>query len=142
MDGKEITEAAYSSLTQLQSNTLQSYGSTVARTDKIVKAVEYVESTDTHYHFFVVLETDQRDMIVTEKRKDHTLAWIENPEDIERRVSLSKTICVVSCEHQNITVSDMEYHRSQESQSLHGSANEYIAGVIKRVKGVDKQRDD
>merc|ERR1711966_122029 len=65
--------------------------------EKIAKATSYVEHTlcqgrvdasTLRCHYFLVLETESGDTILTERLADGILSWIENPKDLEIRRSL------------------------------------------------------
>merc|ERR1711879_457726 len=95
--------------------------------DQIVKVTEYVErpyqgplmSKDMqlackesvllplHWRFFVTLETGTGEVIVTERLKDGTMKWADNPPFLEARISLAKTARSADCCSANITVGDM-----------------------------------
>merc|ERR1712173_375574 len=64
--------------------------------EKMVKATEYVERADegtvTNHHYYVVLETAKGNVIVTEKLRDGTVTWNENPRDLEDRTSLARVL--------------------------------------------------
>jgi hypothetical protein len=61
----------------------------------IKKATQYVEqdlSSDSSYCFFLVLETENGDHIVTERLMDGSAIWEENPDDFEDRCSWAKSL--------------------------------------------------
>lgn len=77
--------------------------------EAIVKAKVYIEASETEdtrtmaavssdkpfYHFFVVLETDATNAIVTEQLRDGSLGWAVNPSNLEDRNSLAKLLFAV-----------------------------------------------
>eukprot|EP00930_Biecheleria_cincta_P071201 TRINITY_DN58720_c0_g1_i1.p1 TRINITY_DN58720_c0_g1~~TRINITY_DN58720_c0_g1_i1.p1 ORF type:complete len:1107 (+),score=253.54 TRINITY_DN58720_c0_g1_i1:32-3352(+) len=85
-----------------------------AREDEaIVKAKVYIEASETEdartmaavscegkpfYHFFVVLETDATNAIVTEQLRDGSIGWAVNPSNLEDRNSLAKLLFSVEAD--------------------------------------------
>jgi len=91
-DGEELVGAVFTS-------GLEPVAACQAATgERITKAVEYVEKasgtqkTVPDRHYYVVFETEKGDRIATEKRADGTIAWRENPSDLEARNKLAKVI--------------------------------------------------
>ena len=50
------------------------------------------------YHFFVVLETDATNAIVTEQLRDGSIGWAVNPSNLEDRNSLAKLLFSVEAD--------------------------------------------
>jgi hypothetical protein len=126
-DGEQVTGAVYSkkAVPTVQVLSGDESVSTVARTDSVVKAVEYVEDArpaqgvaarERARRYYVVLETEQGDAIVTEKLQDGSTTWTENPDDMEARSSLAKVIKTADWSDKAITVGDM---KSYQSDALH-----------------------
>lgn len=51
-------------------------------------------------HYYMVLETNRSNIIVTEKAADGSISWVVNPKNIEDRVSLSKFVKQRQCNTQ------------------------------------------
>jgi hypothetical protein len=81
--------------------------------EAIVKAKVYIEASETEdartmaavssegkpfYHFFVVLETDATNAIVTEQLRDGSIGWAVNPSNLEDRNSLAKLLFAVEAD--------------------------------------------
>jgi hypothetical protein len=126
-DGEQVTGAVYSkkAVPTVQVVSADESVSTIPRTCKVVKAVEYVEEARSEQrgtakrrarHYYVVLETEQGDVIMTEKLQDGSTTWAENPEDLEARNSLAKVIKTGDWSDKTITVGDM---LSYQSDALH-----------------------
>jgi len=76
--------------------------------DVIVKATEYVEAEEPGCHYYVVLETEMGNFIVTEKLKDGKVRWGANPKHLEARNSLARVTGSVECRGACITVRDIQ----------------------------------
>merc|ERR1712190_353600 len=66
--------------------------------ERIMRVVEYVERVQgsegpvPDRHYYIVLETESGHRIVTERQRDGTIAWAENPKGLEARNALAKVI--------------------------------------------------
>merc|ERR1712014_326167 len=86
----------------------------------MVKATEYIEracygasAQEMVYHrYYVVLETDKGNVILTEKLMDGTVTWEENPQNLENRTSLARVLHSADCSDQGITVRRMRRHQT------------------------------
>jgi len=79
--------------------------------DTISKVTEYVEK---HRHYYVVLQTGQGHLISTERSRDGTFSWEEDPGDVNDRSSLAKVFCSVDCRGAGLTVGKLRsYHIEQ-----------------------------
>eukprot|EP00930_Biecheleria_cincta_P040216 TRINITY_DN2756_c0_g5_i1.p1 TRINITY_DN2756_c0_g5~~TRINITY_DN2756_c0_g5_i1.p1 ORF type:complete len:448 (+),score=98.70 TRINITY_DN2756_c0_g5_i1:180-1346(+) len=58
-------------------------------------------------HYFIVLETNRANMIVTEKAADGSTSWVVNPKNVEDRMSLSKLLKQRECNTQ-VTVQQLQ----------------------------------
>jgi len=110
--------------------TIEEAWSTVAQVDKVVKAVAYVEkaqgqstATKAEHRFYVVLETNQGDAVVTERLPDGTLTWAANPADLEYRNSLAKVVCAIGCSTTGISVREMRAHLGDPAAAASGTAS-------------------
>mmetsp|Transcript_46297 Transcript_46297/g.83480 ORF Transcript_46297/g.83480 Transcript_46297/m.83480 type:complete len:935 (-) Transcript_46297:14-2818(-) len=86
-------------------------------TEKLVKAKFYVETVEASSeiassldkcHYFVVLETDKGNIILTEKLADGSTTWVVNPENIEDRNSLAKLLGTVEGKDEGATVEKLK----------------------------------
>jgi hypothetical protein len=124
-DGDEVTGAVFSISALPKAASTPDACRTVARTDKVVKALEYVEHAGmnrSEIQYFVVLETESGDAIVTEKRLDGKAAWVENPEGLEARRSLGRVVRAADWSDREITVGDMKTYQGEELQMNNGRA--------------------
>jgi len=109
---------------------------------KVAKVTEYVEkasqSNDKHVmyrRFYVVLETEQGSVIVTEKFADGTVAWKENPTNLEDRNSLAKVTRTADYRGANITIRDLKTYmgeRKSESSASYSECKHYAQGIFSR----------
>jgi len=83
----------------------------IPQDDKLVKVTEYVEARGRYY---VVLETEQGNMILTEKLKDGTFSWEENPADVMDRNSLAKVTFTQGCRGAGVLVGDVRAYKDKQ----------------------------
>jgi len=107
--------------------------------ERIVKVTEYVErEPQSNWHrFFVVLETDQGSMIVTEQRLDGEVAWEENPANLDDRRSFSKVTRSKECGG-DVVVSNMRSFPIAEGTpegSTSNSRRRYAKEAFRRACG-------
>jgi hypothetical protein len=98
-DGKEVIGAVFSARgpEHLPEVFGERQGQQLQELETIAKVSEYVEADAAHFRSYLVLETSQNTVIVTEKLADGTVAWEENPADVEDRNSLAKFIRSWDC---------------------------------------------
>jgi len=112
--------------------------------EKVVKVTEYVERVnELHWHSYLVLETDQGNVIVTEQLKDGRVTWEENPRDLEDRNSLAKVIRSASRSNSGVFVQDMKAHRAKEQSDIGASPSKckrYAQGAFVRAIGAAPNR--
>uniref|UniRef100_A0A7S2FX52 Uncharacterized protein n=1 Tax=Alexandrium andersonii TaxID=327968 RepID=A0A7S2FX52_9DINO len=148
-DGEEIVGAVFST----RSVGACSSGKSAEATEKIVKVSEYVQAVGKDSadalarRSYLVLETSEGNVIVTEKCRDGTISWEENPEDIEDRNSLAKFIrsSPCSCSKKSlVSVSDMETYKSKKDK-LQGSSlsacKRYVQEGFNFARGMVDRRD-
>mmetsp|Transcript_3472 Transcript_3472/g.10629 ORF Transcript_3472/g.10629 Transcript_3472/m.10629 type:complete len:598 (+) Transcript_3472:2-1795(+) len=109
--------------------------SPVAKTDKVVKAVLYVEHADEEegsaQRFFALLETDQGDGITAELLEDGSPAWSEDPADLEARKARAKALRAAECS--GLTVQDVRARSAEAGAARAGSARGYAEEVLLAV---------
>merc|ERR1719210_1784094 len=143
-NGEEIIGAVFSIRSSTSPSTSQKH---IQDHDKIIKVTEHVEAAQhnaVYCHSYTVLKTIQGDVIVTEKLKDGTVTWEENPEDLEDRNSLAKCIRAWDCSRSkvNVTVGDMKSYKKAhaiESGASHSKRKHYAQLVFNRVKGLESR---
>jgi len=146
-DGKELVGAVFSVRSQAPA------AGRVQEQEKILKVSEYVENAqkvdgaDALYRrSYLVLETETGSVIVTEKLRSGTVAWEENPEDLEDRNSLARFIRSSPCcltKKATITVADMLAYKKDKG-SLHGTSHSackrYVQGAYSCARGLADRR--
>lgn len=126
-DGIEMVGAVFSSRME------QDCQERTVTGERITKAVEYVERANgaegpvPDRHYYIVLETETGDRIATEKRKDGTIAWMENPSCLEARNALAKVIN--SADNCNASLSD-----AKAAACSDGSSKRYTHDIFQKVK--------
>merc|ERR1719210_578259 len=119
-NGKEIIGAVFSIRSSISSSTSQEH---IQDHDKIVKVTEHIEAAQqnaVYCHSYAVLETVRGDVIVTEKLKNGTVTWEENPQDLEDRNSLSRCIRSWDCSRArtNVTIRDMKSYKNAHATNF------------------------
>jgi hypothetical protein len=117
----------------------------VQEQEKIAKVTEYVEADSARSYFrsYLVLETVQENVIVTEKLADGTVAWEENPEALEERNAFAKFIrswdCTACKKSSKLTVADMEAFKKLceglETGTSHSARKQYVQGAYNIARG-------
>merc|ERR1712079_10183 len=86
-----------------------------------MKITEYVEDVKSNHdcvqencRYYIVLENETGDVIVTEKLQDGMVTWSENPKNLETRNSLAKVFSCTDSRNANITVRDIKNVRANE----------------------------
>lgn len=113
--------------------------------EKLVKITQFVERNplDTSNLsenfmpsrcYYVVAETDTGSIIVTEKLKDGTITFQENPEDLLCRNSLAKTVCSKSGKF-TTTVADLKCLQTKELSGKDTSCKKYAYSAFNLALG-------
>jgi hypothetical protein len=96
--------------------------------ERVVNVTQHVEGTQdvplaqkpvghsTGHRYYVVLETEGADFIVLERLRDGSVAWVENPKDLEARNSLARVTRSVNCRTASFTVQDLKSYQTSEAQ--------------------------
>merc|ERR1711972_527449 len=127
-DGEEVTGAVFSRAPMAAATTTPDASRTIARTDKVVKALEYVEHAGPacmarrERQYYVVMQTEDGAAIVTEKLLDGKAIWVENPEGLEARNSLARVVRAANLTSKQVTVADMKHYQIDELARNNGCA--------------------
>mmetsp|Transcript_52237 Transcript_52237/g.113805 ORF Transcript_52237/g.113805 Transcript_52237/m.113805 type:complete len:1026 (+) Transcript_52237:80-3157(+) len=118
-DGKRTVVAVFSSGAARPN--LSRAGAALSREEKIVKVSEYAEKSSTHpCHYFLVMHTEGRHVVVSEIDCKGQSQWVENPRGIEDRLSLAKVIRSSECGHRGLTVGAARSYRRGEDETTTG----------------------
>lgn len=97
--------------------------------EKISKATEYVHKTSIDFHYYVVLETECGNTILSEQSLlDGTVTWEENVKDLEVRNGLAKVVRFAECgsavtvQHMKVYCGQFGEPPVQHVRSEHGKA--------------------
>jgi len=147
-DGKEVVGVLFSVRTPQQSEAARGK---VQELEQVVKATEFVEravgqllaredAQPLDRSSYVVLETSSGNAILTQMLRDGTVAWEENPADLEDRNSLARVIRSADCSGSSITVGDMRGKRASEAAAPRSAAcasecKRYAQGVYSLASG-------
>lgn len=142
-DGKETIGVIFSCVAQQAASKCQ-----VHEEEQVVKVTEYVESgkkanmtaQPLQYHSYAVLETSLGNTILTEMLSDGTLAWEENPDDLEDRNSLAKVIRAADCSGAGVAVGSLKSYQAMEapktgSVATPSQCKHYVQGVYCLASG-------
>jgi hypothetical protein len=128
--------------------------SSASSSERIVKVTEYVEASRLESilvdgvrksasdaglfrHYFVVLETDEGNRIVSEQLSSGRATWQLNPDDLEYRTSLAKVLRYVTC-RDGAWVKDVKRFQQSQSQKKEASQSAckwYARGVYSQASG-------
>mmetsp|Transcript_105606 Transcript_105606/g.256478 ORF Transcript_105606/g.256478 Transcript_105606/m.256478 type:complete len:835 (+) Transcript_105606:1-2505(+) len=76
------------------------------------------------HRYWLLLETEKENVIVTEKLQNGAVAWHENSVDLAKYAPHSRAVGSVSCTKAGITVGDMRQHRTAHLSKVAASATE------------------
>lgn len=110
--------------------------------EKITKVMEYLERVDAatgdakrvHRRYFLVIETEKGNTIVTERHIDGKLSWIFNPHDLDDRCSLAKLSCHADCSI-GVTIRDMMNCRAKLAEGTTLSSKRFVQAMFIRAAG-------
>jgi len=110
--------------------------------ERISKATVYVardQQVPSHHCYYLVLETDGGNTIVTEMLSDGAVAWKENPADVEDRNSLAKAFRSIECRG-GVTVQDMKSYQRKATNhkkryNCKSSGKRYAQGAYNCAHG-------
>lgn len=139
--GEEVIGAVFSIRNQAP-KTNASKAKSIEDKEKIIKATEYVERTfvfgndaiGLKRRFYLVLETEKENKIVTERLNDGQLSWIGNPDDLEDRNSLAKQTRSEEVTS-GVIVRDMKNCRAQLAEGAALSSKRYVQATFLRAVG-------
>merc|ERR1719497_70717 len=112
----------------------------VKDSEKIEKVTMYVEKDPglTSHRYYVVIETEEANVIVSEQLRDSSLTWKENPADIEDRNSLAKAYRSKDCRSQGVTVGDFKAYSGTAADRLparDSKGKRYAQGAYDKARG-------
>jgi hypothetical protein len=97
------------------------------KNERVVSVTQHVEGTQNvptacrpagqspGFRFYLVLETESAAFVVMEKLGDGSVAWVENPKDLEARNSFAKVTRSVDCRSASLTVQDLKSYHTTEA---------------------------
>jgi len=97
------------------------YGCIVKEQERVIKVTEYVERGDlntscAHWQSYLVLETDQGNVVMTEQLANGAMQWKENPATLELRCSFAKVFRCADCQKVGITLGDIKGLQASTTQ--------------------------
>lgn len=137
----EIIGAVFSRKTQI---TVTSQATSIDEQEKVTKVSEYVERVDSvpgakrsSRRYFLVLETEKTDKIVTERLSDGQSSWVFNPEGIEDRCSLAKLTRLETCS-MTVTIHNMMICRAKLAEGSPPSSKRFCQAMYIRAVGSER----
>eukprot|EP00408_Alexandrium_pacificum_P062060 CAMPEP_0171168378 /NCGR_PEP_ID=MMETSP0790-20130122/7679_1 /TAXON_ID=2925 /ORGANISM="Alexandrium catenella, Strain OF101" /LENGTH=1106 /DNA_ID=CAMNT_0011633215 /DNA_START=47 /DNA_END=3367 /DNA_ORIENTATION=+ len=107
--------------------------STIARTDKVAKAVLYVEHDVEAARYFATLETDHGDAIMVDMLRDGSLTWTESPTDLEARKAQAKALRAAECSSADVAVGELRARLGEAEAVAGGVCLRSIEAVLLMV---------
>lgn len=142
--GNEIVGAVFSMRDHCP-NSSASKAKEIEDKEKITKVTEYVEcafspvngSKSLRRRYYLVLETEKANKVVTERLNDGRRSWIGNPENLEDRNSLAK-LTRSDRSTSGVTVHDMVAFRAKMADGATSSSKRYVQATFNRVVGLKR----
>jgi len=114
----EVVGAAFSMRSQpLDVSRKVKNDESIAKVTEYVKFLEHDTASQKH-GYYVVIETQEGNLVATEKLQDGRITWEENPEDLDDRNSLARVIRSVECRIQRVRVSVSDVKAFQQKQGV------------------------
>jgi len=144
-NAKEIVGAVFSRRAPTQSPTKAKQGRkekvAVKDSETVNKVTIYVEKDSqwlTTHRYYVVIETEGPNVIVSEQLRDGNVTWKENPADLEDRNSLAKAYCSKDCLSKGMTVEDFKAYSGRAGNrlpTLDSKGKRYAQGAYNKARG-------
>merc|ERR1712048_103965 len=135
-DGEEIIGVVFSIRASVNAPVAGTNSWVSTKHSKVVKVTQYVEKADDgSCQFYIVLHTQEGNVIVTEMLRNGTTTWVENPVDWEGRNSLAKIMRYLDF-LAGISVGDLKTFCSREagqSVSSPSQCKRFAEAVYDRV---------
>mmetsp|Transcript_70259 Transcript_70259/g.164842 ORF Transcript_70259/g.164842 Transcript_70259/m.164842 type:complete len:982 (+) Transcript_70259:72-3017(+) len=156
-DGERIVQARMfvESVDTVSDLTRSIHGKAAEPTQKLDSDALWRSQKMDHCHYFIVLETDKDNMLVTEKNLDGSVSLVVNPENVEDRISLARLLYTHQCKEGSASVREVKVFQSssakQTAKGATASDNKLYARnlfklasgkawLVKKAKGSGKGR--
>jgi len=131
-EGSEVVGAVFS----MNAPVLE--GAAVEDQEKLVNVMEYIEKSRKVRSSYIVFQTEQGNLVVTEKLEDGTVTWQENPDNLEARNCQAKLVRSADCETSGVTSGCMKRFRDMQSELYTSTASSsdikcYAQGAFSRA---------
>merc|ERR1719271_1789671 len=106
--------------------------------EKLVKVMEYVEQAGSvtsadrkarSCSYYLVLETEKGNRIVTERKHGGKLSWVFNPADLDDRTSLAKLTRSEAC-NSGVNIRNMMNYRAKLTEGSTLSAKRFAQAMF------------
>eukprot|EP00913_Durusdinium_trenchii_P005530 g5152.t1 len=105
--------------------------------EKLSKCKMYIEAYEHEAcnNFYMVLETEEKSLVVTERLANGSLSWKENPQNLEDRNSLAKLLFTVDCKENMLLGEVVRHFEELPSDSSLDCRKHYAKALYKFVSG-------
>jgi len=136
-DGKEIVGAVFTTRPSGQAPARRGRAEQTRPTERIKKVAMYVEKvSSSSRHYYVVVETEADNVMVTEMHLDGDVTWKENPADLGVRNSLAKSFRSADCHDEGVTIHALtEYQSSRNVGPKPSTGKRYAQGIYDCARG-------
>ena len=80
-------------------------------------------------NYYIVLETIEKTVIVTERMSDGSLCWLQNPHNLEDRNSLAKLLFTADCK-EGMRMSEVRQHFEAQPRDTDGDHRKRYAKAL------------
>ncbi|CAE6924796.1 unnamed protein product [Symbiodinium sp. CCMP2592] len=99
--------------------------------EKLSRCRVYVEAMEHEAcnNYYIVLETTEKTVIVTERMSDGSLCWLQNPHNLEDRNSLAKLLFTADCK-EGMRMSEVRQHFEAQPRDTDGDHRKRYAKAL------------
>ena len=99
--------------------------------EKLSRCRVYVEAMEYEAcnNYYIVLETHEKSVVVTERLSDGSLCWLQNPHNLEDRNSLAKLLFTADCK-EGLRMGDVKQHFEALPKDTAGEHRKHYAKAL------------
>eukprot|EP00930_Biecheleria_cincta_P050348 TRINITY_DN354_c1_g1_i1.p1 TRINITY_DN354_c1_g1~~TRINITY_DN354_c1_g1_i1.p1 ORF type:complete len:1142 (+),score=241.95 TRINITY_DN354_c1_g1_i1:94-3519(+) len=144
--GEEVVGAVFSHQTPCWQPSPGKIAKTVREGERVVKAKVYIEALETDLaqpqiacgRFYVVLETEASNIVVTEKLADGSGTWVLNADNLEERNSLAKLLFTTERKGatlQSIRSLQAKHSKPSSASEVPAASQAYAEAIFQLISG-------
>ena len=80
-------------------------------------------------NYYIVLDTNEKSVLVTERKSDGSLSWLQNPHNLEDRNSLAKLLFTADCK-EGLSLADVKPHFEAQPRDTDGEHRKRYAKAL------------